>query len=94
MDAKETMNEILDELRINSIELSDTIIESCIARLEKKKYKLGSDNPNSKLTEDKVREMKDLSRKGYTQRMLAERFDVSKSVVGRIIRGEKWKHVE
>lgn len=55
----------------------------------------GSNKPNSKLTEDQVREMRRLNKDvGLGKRRLAQMFQISESVVGRILSGKAWKHVE
>ena len=54
----------------------------------------GENSPHSKLHEADVREMRRLYAAGWTHKSLAVKFDVGKSVVGRILRREKWKHVE
>jgi hypothetical protein len=55
----------------------------------------GEEKPNSKLTEDKVREMKRLNKTaGIGKRRLAAMFGISESVAGRIISGKAWKHID
>ena len=54
----------------------------------------GTEKPNSKLTEDQVREMRRLKKEvGLGKRKLSLMFNVSESVVGRILSGKAWTHV-
>lgn len=55
----------------------------------------GDKNPNAKLTKYQVRMIRDLVRsprnsKGYTQRKLAELFQVSKSTINAAVTGATW----
>lgn len=45
-----------------------------------------------KLTDAKVREMRELRERGMTQEDLARRFGVSRGLVGHIVRREIWTH--
>jgi predicted XRE-type DNA-binding protein len=54
----------------------------------------GSENGNSKITEKKVEEIRNLyALKNCSQRELAEKYRVSNSLIGKIVTGEIWKHV-
>jgi len=54
----------------------------------------GEQHGESKLTANDVREIRRLYARGqYTQRDLAQRFSVSKSLISAIIRRHVWKHV-
>lgn len=54
----------------------------------------GIEKPNSKLTDDQVREMRRLNKEiGLGKRKLSLMFNISESVVGRIISGKAWTHV-
>lgn len=56
--------------------------------------KRGAAHPSAKLTDDDVREIRRLYATGqFTQRELAEQYDVSPSRVSTIIRREGWSHV-
>lgn len=55
-----------------------------------KKAGLSLRGANAKITEDDVREIRTLSKKGVTQDVLAEMFGISQTQVGRIIRYERW----
>jgi hypothetical protein len=56
--------------------------------------RIGEAHLQSKLTEDQVREIRLLHTRGVTRDALARRFGVGRSTVLRILRREKWKHVE
>jgi hypothetical protein len=47
-----------------------------------------------KLNADRVREIRLLLSQGWTQRRLAERYDVSSALIGQIARGQVWRHVD
>src|SRR5206468_12319427 len=53
----------------------------------------GLQRPQSKLTADDVREIRKLSAKGYSQRKLANMFDVGKNAIQSILEGRTWTHV-
>lgn len=54
----------------------------------------GEANGNAKLTDRKVIKIRRLYATGkHTQRALAEMFGVARSLIGRIILGESWKHI-
>ena len=55
----------------------------------------GSRNSQAKLTEDAVRKIRAAYRAGGTTKAaLAQTFGVSPTTVGRVVSGERWKHVE
>ena len=54
----------------------------------------GSQNRNAKLTEEKVRTIRELNKEGMSQRAIARRFEVARSTVRLILRGKTWKHVQ
>lgn len=54
----------------------------------------GVDNGHAKLTEALVREIVSAVARGESQVAVARRLGVEKSTVGKIVRGESWKHVE
>lgn len=55
----------------------------------------GSAHGQAKLDEEKVAEIRRLWRANFfNQRQLAERFDVSQVLIGKIVRDEIWRHVE
>jgi hypothetical protein len=53
----------------------------------------GEDHPAHKLTEDQVTQMLQMRREGHTQASLAKYFGINQTQVGRIIRGEAWRHI-
>ena len=53
----------------------------------------GLQRPQSKLTADDVREIRKLSAKGYSQRKVANMFDVGKNAIQSILEGRTWTHV-
>jgi hypothetical protein len=54
----------------------------------------GEDTPASKLTDDTVREMRELSKKGYSYGKLAKMYGVTLATATFAIRGITWKHVD
>lgn len=54
----------------------------------------GNRNPNRKLTEDLVRDIRHRYANGETQVNLAESFGVGQSVISSIVRRETWRHVK
>jgi hypothetical protein len=59
-----------------------------------KQYQCGKKNRNVKLTEEKVRLIKMLLKKGNTQRSIAEVFKVSEAAINMINTGRTWRWVE
>lgn len=56
-----------------------------------RRHTRGENNPQSKLTEAEAREVKRLANEGdMTQREIADKYDLSQSVVSNIKNGEKW----
>lgn len=53
----------------------------------------GSNNPTSKLTEDKVRLIKYYLKKGNTCKKIAVQFSVKASTIKAISSGKNWRHV-
>jgi DNA-directed RNA polymerase specialized sigma subunit len=51
-------------------------------------------NHASKLTEKQVIKIRDLKKKGDTQRSIAKLFGVHESIVSQIINGKLWAHVK
>ena len=55
----------------------------------------GEKNPNSKLTESQVQEIRDLYKTGsFTMVQLAEKFGMSRRSISAVINKERWKHLE
>lgn len=53
----------------------------------------GESNGQSKVTTDDVIEIRALSKSGISQKELAEKFNLSRANISRIIRRERWNHV-
>lgn len=53
----------------------------------------GEGNYSSKLTEDKVREIRRMSHEGLIQKDISLAFGVSRGMVGHIVRRDAWKHI-
>lgn len=59
------------------------------------KARRGSSNGQAKLNENEINEIKKLYTLGrYSQSILGNMFGISRSQVGRIVRGERWAHME
>lgn len=59
-----------------------------------KKGLIGSDNPNSKLTWDQVKEIKNLLLQGFSLKKIAKRFNVGTCTIRNIKIGKLWKSNE
>jgi len=57
------------------------------------KRRKGITHPRAKLNEEKVLEMRELSKKGMTNRALGIKFNISESTVSGIVLRKEWKHV-
>jgi len=55
--------------------------------------KRGVRNPNTKFTEDDIREIRLLSSQGLTDTNIAKCFKVNQSTISRIIKRKTWAHV-
>ena len=53
----------------------------------------GAKNVQSKLTDEKVRQMHSLSRQGLSQGKIAASFGVTQGTVWKILHGERWQHI-
>lgn len=54
----------------------------------------GVRNGRAKLDEEKVREIRDLSGHGWTRASLGRRFGVTSEMIGHIMLGKAWSHVD
>lgn len=54
----------------------------------------GSESPLAKVTEEQVKEMRDLYATGTSNKTLRKMFGISKSQVSKIVNGTSWKHVD
>jgi hypothetical protein len=61
---------------------------------EKGRSLAGSKHPNSKLNEEKVREIFSLYEKGFTKAKIARMFGVTHGSIAHIIKNRAWKHVK
>lgn len=84
---------ITDETRskLSESKKRDNLSEETLDKLSK--ASIGSNNPNSKLDEDKVREIKLMLKEGFTQQKIADKFGISRSLVGLIKNEERWAHI-
>lgn len=53
----------------------------------------GEKHPHSKLTEEKIREIRNLSNKGYSQRQLSRIYQIGHRAIGAVVNKKSWKHV-
>lgn len=53
----------------------------------------GEENPAAKLTDNKVMHIREQYAAGATQQQLANECNVGTTTIGRVVRGETWKHV-
>jgi len=56
--------------------------------------KRGEKHPNHKLTEREVKLIRTYSGGGFTQKELAEMFEVSRPTISAIITRRSWRHVQ
>jgi DNA-binding transcriptional regulator LsrR (DeoR family) len=62
--------------------------------MEKKSSLNGENNPNSKLTEKEVLEIRDLYKTGnFTMLDLGERYGINRRSISAIINKERWIHI-
>jgi hypothetical protein len=61
---------------------------------DKEGYLSGSDNPNSKLNENKVKEIRELNKNGISKKSIAIKFKVSVNTVSRVCLRQSWQSVE
>lgn len=61
---------------------------------ESQPSRVGSDNPSAVLDENKVRQIRNMFKDGWTLTAVANAMGVSRRTVGRIRDGETWTHVE
>lgn len=54
---------------------------------------IGEDVPASKLKEKDVISIRDLYHKGFLQKDIAKKFNVSKSLISKVVRKDIWKHI-
>lgn len=62
-------------------------------RKNRHKWFVGSQHPNAKLDEQKVKEIRTLREQGWTEQALADHYHVSQGLIGFIVRRVSWTHV-
>lgn len=63
-------------------------------KVERMRHTFGERVNTVRLTEDEVREIRRLSREGWSQHPLARRFGVARVTIQTIVTGKNWKHVK
>ena len=61
---------------------------------QKGRLNIGENRPQSKLTEDNVREARQLRQLGWPWKKLAKKFNVSGNCIGLAVMGLTWSHVD
>jgi hypothetical protein len=78
--------------------LTNLIYENRLTNMRRKKehgtQAYGASHQSSKLTEDMVQDIWRLSVEGLSQNAIAKHMPVSRSQIGRILRGEHWGYIE
>lgn len=65
------------------------------ARKDRNGYQDGTENPNAKLTEGEVREIRGTyASEQISQRALASRYGISQMTISLIVNGKRWQHVQ
>lgn len=54
----------------------------------------GENKPQAKLTDDKVRQIRQMHREGWSIARLAKEFGVGVSTMNQVVKGITWKHVK
>lgn len=67
--------------------------DNALDMLARGRQRRGADNPNSRLTAERVREIRALFTAGVTVRQLACRFDIAESTVRQVVTGKTWTQV-
>jgi hypothetical protein len=70
-----------------------TTQDNAIDMAQKGRSTLGEKNPNSKLSDDDVREIRKRLEMGVTQTRVANDFSMSYNAIRRIKLGQSWKHI-
>ena len=79
-------------LGTNQDNVNDMVRKGRNSKPPRNPHVVGSVHPGSKLTEEKVREMRELSAQGWKQRELAERYGVVHQTVSKVLSGKRFKH--
>ena len=56
-------------------------------------YNVGSNNPMAKLNENQVNDIINLINLGFSQVVIAKKYDVDYRTISSIVCGRNWKHV-
>lgn len=72
-----------------------TPLDNVIDKMEKGRHRWakGKESPHAKLSEQDVRNIRNLREQGLTQREIAERFGIGQAQVHRIVHYQRWAHV-
>jgi SOS response regulatory protein OraA/RecX len=64
-----------------------------IDKTRKKRQHRGENHPRTKLTADKVRQIRKLRSQGFMHKEIAEMVESTESAVGHVLYGNSWTHV-
>lgn len=88
------LNGVRTDNRVDNLEWctpSENSTHAC--RVLKSVYVIGSDNPNAKLNERDIFNIRLLLTSGLSQKDIAERYNVTQVMISRIKLGKAWSHV-
>lgn len=80
-------------LGTNQDNVNDMVKKKRNSKPPRNPHIVGSAHPGAKLTEDQVLEIRDLYRKGITQKILAEQYGVARQSISKIVNNKRFKHV-
>lgn len=86
---KGKLNDSVDALEWTTA--SENIKHAYDTGLIKPKY--GEDNPQSKLTEKQVKQIRKLYKQGLTQQNIADQFHINRCNISEIVNFKLWKHI-
>jgi len=81
---------VTNEGNARFIAASPQIVDELLAEIER----LQKENHLMELTPKQVREIRVLSKSGFTQKELGRKFGVHRSTIGDVITGKRWGHVQ
>lgn len=70
-----------------------TVVDNNRDRTEKGRSPRGSNHAHAKLTEEKVKALRDEAKGGISQRKLANKYDLNRKTVFSIVHNMTWRHV-
>lgn len=73
--------------------IEGTTADNVEDKVSRNRQKVGEMDPNSKLTDDAVLEIREAISSGVPQMRLARRFGVAQGLISRVATGNGWKHV-